>query len=290
MKKLIILAGLASTALAQQPIALGLPGIHNAFRATERIISGSQPEGNAAFAALAKLGVKTIISVDGARPDVAAAHKAGLRYIHLPIGYDGVPKQRVVELTKAADSPGQVFVHCHHGKHRGPAAVGIICEATFGWSAEQAVAWLRQAGTAPEYPGLYRAAQDFQPVTKEQLAKVGPLPEVAKSTPLVDSMVALDERFDALKAAQKAGWKMRPAEAATLVWEQLRELVRSDDTVNRPEEYRTKLATAVSATSSLCAAFNINSPATDLPALDAAFQKVSQSCTACHTAFRNKRK
>jgi hypothetical protein len=35
-----------------------ITGVHNAFRVTEKIYSGSQPEGDAAFAALAKLGVK----------------------------------------------------------------------------------------------------------------------------------------------------------------------------------------------------------------------------------------
>ena len=75
-----------------------IPGIHNAFQVTEKIYSGSQPEGDAAFAALQKLGVKTILSVDGSKPDVERAHKFGLRYVHLPFSYDGIPTNRVVEL------------------------------------------------------------------------------------------------------------------------------------------------------------------------------------------------
>src|SRR5690349_16800920 len=77
-----------------------IPGVHNAFRATQRIYSGSQPEGDEAFAAIAKLGVKTILSVDGSKPDAATARKHGLRYVHLPIGYDGVPTNRIAELAK----------------------------------------------------------------------------------------------------------------------------------------------------------------------------------------------
>ena len=38
-----------------------------------------------------------------------------------------------------------------------------MCEATAGWSRERAEAWLRQAGTADEYAGLYRAVREFQP-------------------------------------------------------------------------------------------------------------------------------
>src|SRR5947208_13492334 len=63
-------------------------GIANLFRLGDRVFSGAQPEGPEGFASLRRLGVTTILSVDGARPDVEAARRAGLRYVHLPIGYD----------------------------------------------------------------------------------------------------------------------------------------------------------------------------------------------------------
>src|SRR5262245_14725203 len=52
----------------------------NPWRIHPKVISGGLPEGDAAFKELADLGVKTIISVDGAKPDVATAKKYGLRY------------------------------------------------------------------------------------------------------------------------------------------------------------------------------------------------------------------
>src|SRR5947209_839442 len=64
------------------------PGLHNVFRLTDKLYSGSSPDGDEGFASLQRLGVKTVISVDGARPDVERAHQFGMRYIHLPIGYD----------------------------------------------------------------------------------------------------------------------------------------------------------------------------------------------------------
>ncbi len=101
-------------------------GVHNLFRVSDRVYSGSTPDGDAGFAALERLGVKTIISVDGARPDAEAAARHGIRYVHLPFGYDGIPRDKAVALVRVArDSPGPVYVHCHHGKHRGPAAVAI---------------------------------------------------------------------------------------------------------------------------------------------------------------------
>ena len=135
-------------------VAQPLPSthVHNLFRATTNVFSGNSPDSDAAYAELAQLGVKTIISVDGAKPDAEAAREYGMRYIHLPIGYDSVPSNRVVELVKAAQTvTGPIYVHCHHGKHRGPAAVAVICEATAGWTTNQAVTWLKEAGTATDY-------------------------------------------------------------------------------------------------------------------------------------------
>ncbi len=301
----LILAGLAlgvSTSFASdtphaaptnqiaQPLEIS--GVHNAFRATAKIYSGSQPEGDAAFAALAKLGVKTIISVDGGKPDVTAARKHGLRYIHLPYGYDGVPSNRVAELAKVATTEtGPFFVHCHHGKHRGPAAIAVMCEASAGWTPQQAEAWLREAGTAADYPGLYRAAREFKMPTPAELAAVKTLPEVAKSSSLVEAMVGIDAHLEALKLSQKAGWKtppghadIAPAHEATLLWEQFRELARTEDTAKQTADYRAKLGEAEQLADSLR---KLLSAPQDQIALDAALKQVGHNCAACHKKYRN---
>ena len=269
-----------------------IPGVHNAFRATDRIYSGSQPEGDEAFAALAKLGVITIVSVDGSKPDVETARKHGLRYVHLPIGYDGVPTHRVVELAKlAAEVSGPFFVHCHHGKHRGPAAVAVMCEATAGWTTNQAVAWLREAGTAADYPGLYRAAQEFRAPTRAQLAAIKELPEVAGTSSLVEAMVAIDAHFDLLQESQKAGWKTPPGQAdisppheATMLWEQFKEIARTEDTTKRCDDYHARLTEAEQIADSLRKLFR---EPVDGVAIDAAFKRAGQACLACHKKYRN---
>jgi protein tyrosine phosphatase (PTP) superfamily phosphohydrolase (DUF442 family) len=271
--------------------AVQIGEIHNAFRASEHVFSGSQPETDADFAAIAKLGVKTIISVDGSKPRVEEAKKHGLRYVHLPFGYDGIPPERVAELAQAAKTvPGPIFVHCHHGKHRGPAAVGVVCLMVDGWTPERAEAWLQQAGTSPDYPGLYRVLRSFQPITAERLAKVGPLPEIAKTEPLVDKMVAVDERFDVLKATQKAGWKdadgaPRAVEIAALLWEDYREMARTEDTAQRPADYRAKLAAAEKNAKTLHT--GLSATTVDRAALDLAMQAASKDCSSCHKEYRN---
>src|ERR1051326_9522581 len=65
---------------AAQPMTL--PGLRNVFRVGRRLYSGAAPADEAGFRSLCALGVRTIISVDGATPDVAAARRHGLRYVH----------------------------------------------------------------------------------------------------------------------------------------------------------------------------------------------------------------
>lgn len=276
-------------------VATPLPStnLHNLFRATAHVLSGSSPASDAAFAELTRLGVKTIISVDGSKPDVEAARKHGLSYIHLPIGYDGIPTNRVVELIRAAQSAnGPIYVHCHHGLHRGPAAVAVICEASAGWTTHQAMAWLKQAGTSADYAGLYRSAMEFRLPEASALAGIVELPAVARTSSLVETMVNIDAEFDRLKAAQKAGWSkiphepdIIPAHAATTLWEHLRELARIDDTAKRPEDYRAKLAASEKATGQLRTL--LRDAKADRPARDTAFQAVAKSCAACHKQYRN---
>ena len=277
--------------------AIGTPlpsiNLHNLFRASPNVFSGNSPDSTAAFAEITKLGVKTLISVDGSKPDVETARKNGLRYIHLPFGYDGVPTNRVAELAKAVQTAdGPVYVHCHHGVHRGPAAVAVMCEATAGWTTNQAVAWLKQAGTSADYGGLYRSAMEFRLPEAAEFARLGNLPEVAATSSRVETMVAIDKEFDRLKAAQKAGWSKTlnqpdrtPEHAATILWEHFRELARTEETLKRPGDYRAQLSAAEKAADQLRACLRVTQ--TDGAARDIAFQSVTKTCAACHKKYRN---
>jgi protein tyrosine phosphatase (PTP) superfamily phosphohydrolase (DUF442 family) len=297
----LVLVGLAAGAwsfadAAEPAKALETKTLHNVFSVEGKLYSGNSPENEEGFRELQKLGVKTIISVDGSEPNVELAHKYGMRYVHLPIGYDGVPEARRAELVKAAQlaaASGPVYMHCHHGKHRGPAAAAIVCRALDGWSAEKADEFLKQAGTSPDYAGLFRDVKTSQSPTAEQLAKLpATFPEKVKPAPLVDAMVTIDERFDALKGAQKAGWRevpghpdLKPAQMAALLWESLRELGRDPETKKRGDDYMAKMAEGEKAADALRKL--LGEPASDAAARDGAMQAVTKNCTACHKAHRN---
>jgi len=189
--------------------ARDLPGLHNVVAFHEGFWSGSVPEGDAGFASLQALGVRTVISVDGAVPDVDRAKAAGMRYVHLPIGYDGFDDARKAELVRAVrDLPKPLYMHCHHGKHRSAGAAAAVA-VSLGWmSNEQAAARMKVSGTAPGYRGLWACTAKAAPMAAAVIdAASGAFPEVTRPDSFVASMVAIDEAFDRLKLAEKAGWQ-----------------------------------------------------------------------------------
>jgi len=275
------------------------PGLHNVYRITDNLYSGSSPEGDEGFQSLKELGVKTIISVDGSRPDVAIAHKYGLRYVHLPVGYDGISRQQVLELAKAVrDLPGLVYIHCHHGKHRGPtAAAAVHLCLDEKCSVEQAVAEMRRAGTDPHYTGLYAVPKTLTRPTLAELDRVQTdFPEVAKVPGLVQVMVEIDAHWENLKRIQAAGWKVPPDHAdldppheALQLVEQYREAGRLEHVKGRPEEFRRWLTDAEAKVSELERVLRPGEKkrAVNPGTADDAFRKAGGSCAQCHAKYRD---
>ncbi|MEZ5962588.1 MAG: hypothetical protein R3F56_01965 [Planctomycetota bacterium] len=195
----------------QKPLELN--GLHNVFRLSPNIVSGSEPEGEAAFAELARLGIKTILSVDGAAPAAEVAKKHGLRYVHVPIEYSGINEDEMLRIAKTfREQGGPFYVHCFHGKHRGPAAAAVGRCVLDGASREQAIAEMRQwMGTAPQYQGLYKtiATQEI-PATETTEKYAFDFPQVCRPTGLVAGMVAIGRAFDNLKALAKRDFASDP--------------------------------------------------------------------------------
>jgi protein tyrosine phosphatase (PTP) superfamily phosphohydrolase (DUF442 family) len=267
--------------------------LHNVFRIDAQLFSGNSPEDEAAFEELVRLGVKTIISVDGGKPNVELARRYGMRYVHLPIGYDGVPQARGEELVRAAQAAdGPVYVHCHHGKHRGPTAVATICRGLKSWEASDAERFLKQAGTSPDYAGLFRDVRAFQPPSAETLARLPKqFPERVETPPMVDAMVAIDENFDALTRSRAAAWRtvpghpdLTPLQAATLVWEGFRELARDPAHESHGADFKAELSNAEKIAAEL--RDRLRNPAKPAP-VDAAYLRAKQNCSDCHKRHRN---
>jgi protein tyrosine phosphatase (PTP) superfamily phosphohydrolase (DUF442 family) len=273
--------------------------LENVYRLTDRVYSGGEPRTDEQFAALARLGIKTVVSVDGAVPEVEAARRHGLAYIHLPMGYGGMPRAQQRKIVRAlSQATGAVYFHCHHGKHRGPAAAAIACMASEGWTSEQGLAWLKQAGTSPDYQQLIRDVAAFQRPSAGELAAVpARLPERIEPPPMVHSMVEIDGLFDDLVAWHKSGHappgrnQRQPAETVVSLAEQFRELARSDAAATRNEEFRKLLSGAVDACETLrgdVAALRGGALTEDQKSrLDRSVKSLAQSCKDCHQRFRD---
>ncbi len=289
------------TPAAPAPLGEGptdLPGVHNVIRVTEKLYSGSGPEGDEAFRSLRERGFHTIISVDGSLPEVARAQRFGMRYVHLPIGYDGVPREQALKIARAVrDLPGLVYIHCHHGKHRGPAAAVAAKRCLDGGcSAADAVALLKLAGTAPEYVGLYADVQKYGAVTDAELDRVSTdFPAEARVPGLVSLMVELDVRWDRLKQVKAAGWKsppshpdLNPAHEALLIRQAYAEMLRLPEVKQRSEEFREQTESAAEAALELEVYLDAVRRAGEVrPELAPAFTAAGAACTRCHAKYRN---
>ena len=268
-------------------------GLDNFFALSTNIYSGAAPEGDEGFAALVKLGIKTIITVDGSAPDVERAHAHGLRYVHLPHGYDGIPARTQLQLIKAAETvEGPVYVHCHHGQHRGPVAAAVICMAEKNWSPAEAEAWLRTAGTGTNFQGLYATVREFvKPSAKQLEAAPAKFVEAQKASGLVDSMVSIDQTVDRLKTLRAAppgtGADNHLLNEATLLQEHFREAQRLADAKRRGADFMKRLAAAENNASAFEEAL---SSSTDRVAADRAFNDLANSCAACHRTYRDEPK
>jgi hypothetical protein len=275
------------------------PGLQNAFMLGTNFLSGGTPEGDAAFAALQKLGVKTIVSVDGAPPDVETARRHGMRYVHLPHGYDGINADLQVQLARAAALPGPVYVHCHHGCHRGPTAVAVMCMSKEGWPAERAGLWLKVAGTATHYTGLYEVVENYRPPTAAELqALPAQLPERARVSGLVDAMVALDETWERLKAVRAAGYRtpahqpdLVPASEAVIFREHNREARRLPEAAHHGTDFIGRFKAAEREgreLEKLLRQFAVTASPELRQQLDRRFDAIAVTCSSCHKAYRDK--
>ncbi|MCB9933512.1 MAG: hypothetical protein H6841_08835 [Planctomycetes bacterium] len=241
--------------------------LHNVVRISDWLYSGAQPEGPQDFAALAELGIKTIISVDGARPDVTAAKAAGLRYVHIPFGYDGVPVEARAQLARAtAECARPIYVHCHHGKHRGPAGAAIVYRCDSDCTADEAAEIMRVAGTGEEYAGLWRDVKAHDPSIEKPSAQ--PLAESAEVPGMAARMAEIDRAMDRLKAGD--------SQAALLVEEGLRECLRFLDERAEPdlrERFERAVANATKAREN--------------PGQTEPTRQLAKDCKGCHSLHRN---
>ena len=304
--------GLACTAIAADPSLQDLPrpepvaGIENVWRMDSNLLSGGDPVGESGLQLFKSKGVKTIVSVDGAAPLLEVSKQLGLRYVHIPIGYDGIPVDSQRLLSQAfAQLPKPIYVHCHHGKHRGPAAASIMARFGLGWTPEQASKFMKLAGTSADYPGLYESVKQFEAVNFKDVAAIKtPLPESVDVPALVDLMVQVDSRFDHLKAwsaktlqghgnGTKPSSKIDPVQEAVQLRELIRESSRLPECRDKPDLFRESMSHLESDLSTWIETIKAEGSSESLSdqtksKLSAILKSSANRCVTCHRSFRDR--
>ncbi|OYW24427.1 MAG: hypothetical protein B7Z55_02225 [Planctomycetales bacterium 12-60-4] len=269
------------------PTERDYPELHNLLQATSRIYSGGEPRTDVAFASLEQLGVKTIVSVDGATPQAELAAMHGLRYVHIPIGYDGIHSEAGQALAQVVRTiAGPIYFHCHHGQHRGPAATAVACIADGAATSEQALALLRKAGTDEKYSGLWRDVAAYRPPAID--AELPELVSVAKVESLAAAMAKIDRASDNLKLLAASNWERPPnhpdlitVAEAVLFLEGFREAARLQS-----GDYDDQFQTWMQEAAATSEAFNTSLEQSSPEALGL-WMKLQSQCGRCHKRYRD---
>lgn len=281
------------------PIRLESRHIPNPVRLHAKVVSGGMPVGPEAYDELKEWGITTIISVDGARPDIEAAKAAGLKYIHLPHGYNGIPDERAAELARCVQlADGPVYIHCHHGKHRSPAAATVACVGAGLLDPEHSLSVLEMAGTNPHYQGLFQAARQAHPLDQALLDQLADsYPEIAELPPLAEAMVDLGHVLDHLNALQKNDWQelkkhpdISPAHEALILTEIYRELNRTQKVQWPDSNFSQMMASAESSSQKLYQLLESaekDANRSSFEEWNQQLRQINQQCKSCHVQYRD---
>lgn len=275
------------------------PDLHNVFHLSSSIISGSEPHSVEALERLAEDGVRTIVSVDGKVPDVEAAAALGMRYVHVPIQYKGMTEDELAKLAKTfRELEGPFYVHCFHGRHRGPAAAAVGRLVLDGAPRGQTLAEMRQwCGTSAKYDGLYRtlATADI-PDEATTSALDWDFPAKAPSPGFRGEMVVISRAFEHLEALAERDFDVDPAHPdidplneATILRDSYAAAHGADEVASSPLDFRDWMDASVADTRAIVTALEAWRAGEDEARTSAheALDRVATTCGECHKVYRN---
>ncbi len=255
------------------------------------VLSGSLPEGDAGFDSLAEMGVKTILCVDAAKPDLERAEAHGMRYIHIPVKYSGISDEERAAIALAlAQSEGMVYVHCHHGKHRGPAAAAIGLIGIGACTPEDGRTLMEHAGTSASYTGLWGDVAKAGVLTDAEMVEAAPMiVKYAKIEGLPAIMAEMDRVYDHLALLSKNDWQApenHPDLSARSEAGQLTDLFRAilaDESLPVPDE---TYAGYMTESAHLAATVESQILGNQRAEAVITIERLRATCSACHQGYR----
>jgi len=147
-----LLAGLVglylSVAALQGASLLDIAGVPNFHQVDEHVYRGAQPDGSG-FAALAKLGIKTVIDLRGENSEATVVQRSGMHYVRLPWSGFRAPAESQIQAVLSLlndNSAWPVFVHCRRGADRTGTAIACYRIVHDHWTNQQALAEAKTFG------------------------------------------------------------------------------------------------------------------------------------------------
>lgn len=261
--------------------------LENLLEVQKFLISGGEPKTEKSFQELSRRGVKVIVSVDGAIPKVDLAKKYGMQYVHIPTGYNMLSKHILLSIKALAKKVDQkLYIHCHHGKHRGPTVAAVFLIEKNVCTNEESLKLLEEAGTGKQYKGLWASVEKF---VEQQV--IEPLPElvsISKVDSMVESMAKIDRLYDNLRASYDLGWQPLPnnpdfsaVHGALIMKEFLRESGRAIKGSD-PEQYKLFLESE-----KIAEALEESLVGENKGSSGKLLKNLKQSCIKCHKKFRD---
>ena len=180
-----------------------------------------------------------------------------------------------------------IFVHCHHGKHRGPSAAALLAMMSGACGKGDAMTILQLCGTNQKYSGLWDSVRNYEAPTQRIL--LPSLNSRENIDPATASMVRLGEVMDNLSVLQKAGGKVdsglsvgEVTELTVLLHEELREFKRLASS-DRPAEFSRYLDDILKSSKILVKVLDVR----DVDRVSILMKDIRQNCSSCHQKFRN---
>ena len=283
---------LAACGMASTVSRVADDNISGLLELEDGIYTGAAPADDAAFAALAELGVNTVVCVDNVRPNVELAAAYGLSYLHIPVDYDEIDEYALLSIKRMiVERPDDVFyIHCHHGKHRGPTVAAIAWRQRSGCSSASSLMVLEMAGTSRDYPGLWKSVSDWQDSNVPE-AQWPDLYAIAQIESFASGMAKLDRNWDRIKLLHKNNWQVPVSHPDLVVVNealQTRDLLRgcADEIpleLVGDVDFEKRINKSVALADDMYQAL-VNKKS---EAVEDRYKELKSSCVYCHRKYRN---
>ncbi len=151
----IVFPGVAAEKSA--PPRNDIPGLSNFAKVSDEVYRGAQPEPQG-FAALKKMGIKTIVNLRDFHSDEKWIEGMGFYYVSIPMAANNIGDAQAVAFLKVITDPKYkpYFVHCQQGADRAGTMIAIYRMYVQEWLRQKALGELSVYGFHEYFPNLRR--------------------------------------------------------------------------------------------------------------------------------------